>query len=111
MFTLIRAPLGACAALALLCASAAAGAKPIAFAQRNDGHGGVRRRHHDRSAGVLRANLLAVDGRRLRPLRQRPQRHNREIAYAARELPCEAMESAFGAGERFRLGRTRVSGR
>ena len=32
MFTLIRAPLGACAALALICASAAAGAKPIAFA-------------------------------------------------------------------------------
>ena len=32
MFTLIRAPSGACAALALLCAAPDAGAKPIAFA-------------------------------------------------------------------------------
>jgi hypothetical protein len=32
MFKLIRAPVGACAALALLCASTAAVAKPIAFA-------------------------------------------------------------------------------
>jgi hypothetical protein len=32
MFSLIRAPAGACAALALVCAPAAAGAKPIAFA-------------------------------------------------------------------------------
>ena len=32
MFTLIRAPLGACAALALTCACATASAKPIAFA-------------------------------------------------------------------------------